>query len=853
MSAHDDFEEGAYQPQSRADAESMEDAPLACRLARQRLRDFADGDLGEADLRIVEHHVHECRACALELARAEFETLRIRRAFADSWAQAKPRPGFTRRALARALSQEPEVALQAEAVRRIADAEAGRPSTDAAPKRLLSRVMARTVADIVSSTSAEPPHRRRGVLALLGVLALFLVALASPVWQSVADLTGSPRLAVVRADQASLERAGKLFGLSAGDGLGEGDMLVLNESGTIDAEYYDASVVGEQPAAQIRLQGDSELQVGLQLQLEHGQMEILSHRPMELLLGDGSTLELGSGLYQVAAERLDERDGTLSLRVEVARGDAARLSRADGNMGVVSVGQAGGYGRGSSGIAVENLAPVATGLASAGGVRQPAPAPSAPDLLGSVVDAYGSPLAHASVRLSFPTSAGYVTRSLSTDHAGAFAVAAGSGLQAGAAMLEAAPPAGRQDLEFWPIQAMRIESEDGRLTMQPVVLGAAAQVRATITDAAGQPRPHALALPVLYDEALGQVWPWMEGAAWADAQGRVELRGLPARQVVGRALGVVVFHPEDETAFRPLPPTQAGSFVQSRLETRSQGVLRLVGLPPSRASVVLEEVVGLPPGLAVRRHLVTADVNGQVEALRCGRGRLWLETSPSSPVLNPIARSADTGEVAGESIERRSVLRPMLPVPGIAGSGLEIAAQHRFQEAEVEPASGEELFLLAPTGALLGDAQAYALRSRVGGGFDARFLGLTRQGASLRMHLHAGETELLAIGRDGMFSRRDALSLRGGAAHGRLGPLVLESPGRAELVSELAPVADELRTTWSPLAFGPAGARPEIYRTLRRVDNFAAESLPPGDYQVRDSLQRTFRVRILPGQTVPIR
>lgn len=853
MSAHDDFEDGAYQPQSRADAESMEHAPLACRRARQRLRDFADGDLAEADLRIVEHHVHECRACALELARAEFETLRIRRAFADSYIQAKPRPGFVRRALARALAQEPEAALQAEAMRRIAGADSNRPSPDATPKLLVSRVMARAVAEVVSSTAAERESRPRlGMAVLLAGIGLLLLVLASPVWQTITDVSGSTRLAVVRADHASVDRGGRQSGVVAGDGLGDGDMLVLHQDGSVDAEWYDASVIGEQPAAQIRLLGNSELQVGLQLQLQQGELEILSHRPMDLLLGDGSSLELGSGLYRIQAEERTAADD-LAVRIEVQRGDAARVSQKDGAVGVVSVGQSGDFGRGVSGIAIENLAQLATGSAGSSGVRQVAPSVEAPDLTGSVVDAYGSPLSHASVRLSFPTEAGYVTRTLATDHAGIYAIPAGSGLVAGVALLEVKPPAGRQDLEFLPHDARRIESEDGRLTLPPLVLDAAARARATVLGEDGRPRPYALALPVLYDEVLGQVWPWMEGAAWADADGRVELRGLPTGLQTGRSMGVVVFHPEDETTFRPLPGIGVGAFADVSLETRTLVSLRLVGLPPSRVSVVLEEVVGLPPGLGVRRHLVTADFLGQVAELRCGRGRLWLETGPAASTLHPIARGTDLAEVAGEQIERRLVLQPMQTVPGLAGNGLEIASQSPFREAEVEPVSGEELFLLAPTGALLGDAQAFALRARVGGGFDARFLGLTRQGASLRMHLHAGETEIMAIGRDGMFSRRDVLSMRGGASHGRLSPLTLELLGRAELASELAPAADELRTTWSPLAFGPAGARPEIYRTLRRVDSFAAESVPPGDYQVRDSLQRTFRVRILPGQTVPIR
>lgn len=855
MSAHDQFEDFEHQPPNRSGQDSFDQAPRACRQARERMRDFADGDLAEADRRIVEHHAHECRACAVELARAEFETMRLRRAFAEGWTHATPRTGFAKRALARALAKEPEAALQAEAIRRIQGAEIGRASPDATPKRLMAKVMARTVAEIVSSTSEQRASTpRRGVAMVLSVVSLVLIVLASPIWHSVSELTRSVRLAVVRSNSASMDHAGRVTGLSAGDGLGEGDQLVLQADGSIDAEFYDASVVGEQPAAQIRMSGDGELLVGMQLQLEHGEMEILSHRPMELLLGDGTSLELGAGLYHIDAEKEGADGNQLALRIQVERGDAARIAQSSGAVGVVSVGQAGSYGRGASGIALENLAHHATGVATmSAGARHVVPTAQEPDLVGSVVDAYGSPLAHATVRLAFPTEAGYVTRSLSTDHAGDYFVPAGSGVRGGVAMVEVLPPPGRHDLEFAPSDAHRIDTVDGRMTLAPVALRAGAQVRAQVVDASGQPRPYAMALPVFYDEVVGQVWPWMEGAAWADAEGRVEMRGLPSRLAAGRSLGVVVFHPEDEAVFRPLQTSQGAVVVEARLETSPLAAVRVVGLSPSRASVILEEIVGLPAGLGVRRHLVTADVNGEVAAMRCGRGRLWLEIGPSSSTLQPIARSAGVAAVGGEHVERRFVLQSMQAVPGIASNGLEIAVQSRFQEAEVEPMSGEELFLQAPGGHLAGGAQAFALRSRVGGGFDARFLGLTQQGASLRVRLHAGESELLAVGADGTIARRDVLALRGGSSHGRLSTMAMDWTGRAELATALLPTTDELRTTWSPLAVGAAGARPEIHRVLLRSGGFAAESLPAGDYQVRDALQRTFRVRVVSGQTVTIR
>ncbi len=855
MSTHDESRDFAHQPPNRADLESFERAPLACRIARERMRDFADGDLGEADHRLVEHHAHECRGCALALARAEFESMRLRRAFADGWSPAAPRPGFAKRALARALALEPEAALQAESIRRINGAVAGHPSPDATPKHLVARVMAKTVAaQAASRTEPIAPAHRRTVARALSVVGLLLIVFMSPIWHSMTELTRSVRLAVVRAESASRLNAGNLSGLLPGDGLGEGDMLVLGEDGSIDAEFYDASVVGEQPAAQIRMSGDSDLLVGMQLQLDHGDLEILSHRPMGLLLGDGSTLELGSGLYRIHAEQEGADGHQLALRIEVERGDPARIAQASGATRLVSVGQAASYGRGAIGIAVENLAQLATaGAASGANTRQTVGSAEAPELVGRVTDAYGSPLAHASVRLAFPTSAGYVTRSFSTDHSGLYVLPQGSGILPGVAMLEVLPPAGRGDLEFSLLDAHHLEGEDGRLTLDPVVLGVGAQVRATIETGDGHARPYALALPVFYDEALGQVWPWSEGAVYADVDGRVNLRGLPSQLTAGRSVGVVVFHPDDETVFLPLSESRGGAALEVRLQTRSQTSIAVSGLPPSRVSSILEEVVGLPPGLAVRRHLVHADINGQIASMRCGRGRLWLEAGPASATLYPISRGAEVAEVGGEHVERRLVLQPMQQAPGVAGSGLEIAVQDRYRDAVVGLSGGEELFVQSPSGQLADRAQAFALRARVGGGFDARFLGLSHLGASLRVHLQPGESELLALGQDGSIVRQNVLALRGGSSHGWLSPLAMEYAGRAELATVLAPAAEVLSTTWSPLAVGAVGARPEIYRVLRREAGFAAESLPAGDYQVRDGQNRTFRVRILPGQTSIIR
>jgi hypothetical protein len=135
----------------------------------------------------------------------------------------------------------------------------------------------------------------------------------------------------------------------------------------------------------------------------------------------------------------------------------------------------------------------------------------------------------------------------------------------------------------------------------------------------------------------------------------------------------------------------------------------------------------------------------------------------------------------------------------------------------------------------MGGVQLFALKARVGSGPDARVLGMSRQGASARVRFEPGETELLAIDPSGVLGlRASILSLRGGDVHGRLLPIALESLGRAELALALQPAQMSLSTVWSPLLAGPAGARPQIHRTLLRAEGWSAASLPPGEYLVQD-------------------
>ncbi|MEY4830611.1 MAG: hypothetical protein RLZZ562_2407 [Planctomycetota bacterium] len=865
MSGLPDDEDFGFVPPELGAAFGSSGLPRSCQNAREQMRDYADGDLEPADHKVLESHVHDCRACAVALARVEFETLRLRRAFSDSWAAVTPPPGFARRTIARLLLESPELALSpdtASAAHVANGPQAGTPQP--APRDLARRVLDRATAEILAGAAAPRRTSRTRFAAALALSLAFLGVIAGAFWGSVVELQAHVRLAVVRAERGWREVGRDLLELTPGDGLAEGAVLRLHEEGTADVEWYDASVIGEQPAAQIKLLGDTELRVDGQLQLVHGSMEVTSHRPMSVLLGDGSTIELGAGVYHITATEQEGpfdallTDGLgLGVRVEVERGDAARLDRESGNAAVVSVGQVGRYGRGALGIAVENRPSTGAPLgALAAAPRQNVASEPQPDLMGMVVDPYGSPLAHATVRMSFPTAAGLVSRVFDTDHAGNFLVMAGSGMLSGFALVEALPPAGRSDLAFLPIDAYPLEAVAGRYVLRPIRLSAGVRIPGRVVAADGAARPFARVVPTFYDEALGHIQPWMQGAVTADSDGRFEIAGMPQQAGAARSVGVVAFHPDAEARFVPLSSVGAsgGEEVTLALQPMSQWTLR--GLAPMRSYTVLEEVNGLPAGLGTRRHFVQSDETGVATGLRCGRGRLWLEVGVGSrAMVQSIARMPNgVAEVGFEQMARSAALVASQSVPGVPGNSLELAVQHRFLRADPEPTVGEEAFVQSPVGGLMGGVQLFALKARVGSGPDARFLGMSRQGASARVRFEPGETELLAIDPSGVLGlRASILSLRGGDVHGRLLPIALESLGRAELALALQPAQMSLSTVWSPLLAGPAGARPQIHRTLLRAEGWSAASLPPGEYLVQDQLQRSFRVRVVAGQTVTIR
>src|SRR5262249_51599504 len=248
--------EPLHQPPDPGDLQRHPPLEVACARVRGLLRDFVDGDLDGALMREVEEHVHGCRVCGLALARAEHEVLRLRRTLGAEAGAEQPAPGFARRTVERLLVET-------------APNESG-PNEP-------------------GDGAAAPAQRSRLRWSLPWVLALAATSTAAAAvsgflfWQHQISITVPARFSVVRADRASTREGARL---SPGDGYGEGTVIVVKNGGSTVLDCSDQTS-GNQPAAQITLRGDGELCMhgGLPLLVE-GTMEVKSHRPMAVNLGD---------------------------------------------------------------------------------------------------------------------------------------------------------------------------------------------------------------------------------------------------------------------------------------------------------------------------------------------------------------------------------------------------------------------------------------------------------------------------------------------------------------------------------------------------------------------------------------
>ncbi len=876
--------EPLYQPPNPADLREAPPQSPECARIRGMLRDFVDRDLGPVQHREVENHVHACRPCALALARSEYELFRLRTGILSGWEAVGPRPGFPRRVVGRLL-------LETSTDRRIAGRRAGVVGSEAVAPDSGPTAHGLSNAPANSAASAAVPGAaggaastrgvgsvgrralqfldRRSVLAASVIGAMVCAVAIGLALQGATELASVVRLSVVGAKRAWLDAGLDRHRVQAGDGLGDGAVLVVDPGGLADVQWHDADMTGEQPAAALQVMGEGELRLqdGLP-QLVHGSMQVHSQREMSVLLGDGTRVLLGAGDYHISAteqssafDNLAAATAPLAVRVEVLDGASATL-RVEGARDVqIGVGQLGRYGSAFSGVAVENVPSGHIGPVRTAPPNSTPPVPT-PDVSGLVVDSRHGPVWGSLVTMHYLDRNGalaVVPHPLQTDEAGVYELRVDGSVRAGFALMEVQPPANRS-LAATVRDCYPLSMTASGYTTPDIQLAAAASLLGEVTDLAHRPIQGAVVVPCLYDEVLGLVSPWGEQIV-ADLSGAFRLEGLPTSLPVHQCLGLLVFHSDFEVAFQPIP--QPGSIAASiapvRVELTALHTVSIQGLPAETPCDIYEELASMPvQGLGLRHHAVQSSADGRIDSLQVGAGALWLRSGTGTwPSLRRIELPAGTSDgplvVDAVSVPHRSVFRgsvagnnlpmPMRVLASGVNQGLLLLPQQRHDRFEPRTSAATFAVVDGPDGSNshLPEVQVFALKSLPSGGTQARFVGL-QSSAEVTRAFDADETEVVAIGL-GSSVWSDTASL------GRRLPLL--AAGSLEYLPANLPQNGNLLVTIRPVTAGASGARPPMYRFVSQSD-WVARGLPPGTYELFDGVAMLQRVTIRAGEATHV-
>lgn len=875
----------------------------ACALVRGLLRDYADGDLAKAEARCVEEHVHGCRLCADMLSAAEREAMMLRSlaaggklaigsGLAPSVGSAARQPGvapptgFARRVVERLVLDETSL-LSAAGNLLVQDAgapaETGRQQVDAAafPEAVQFPEAVHLPATHRSARSgalgkepvggrATPPVRIRTrslVLYLAGMLcvALGLLSLAS----DLGYLDGKPE----RRARLILTAAAETFDgtgqrLARGDGLAETQSLRVGRQGLARAEWHDASSKS-QPAATFQLTSQGRVQVldGETL-LVQGSLHVTTHRGMTVPVADGSRIDLGVGEYLISAEEVGRggqgrRSGLAELRVEVEvlRGDPAEIQRRELGSVLVAPGMVGIF-RGDS--AVDVLFGAGAGQDGAL-LRRNDPSETAgyrsARLTGLVADRSGQPVVGADVLVAYGSSRVQRLAAAATNAQGAFLLETSSHAAQPAcdtpfAIVQVVPPSRRAELGISVPEAIRLGYRDGDAHLHGTpVLDVSLPLVGVVYDDRGLAIEGARIIPCVVDELFGTVLAWPEGQVVSRRGGDFQLRRLPVGLPRHQHLAVIVQH----AAFAPMvvavPARNEASadFFQANLVLPRLRSVRLLGLPAGLMLQVLEELPGLPLGMAAVQRNIVVDGEGRAE-LAVGQGQLWLRnSSPSHPMLRRLVPAEP--QVAGPQVggsENQPVLRPAIgmplalsavfqPLQPLAGTALAIASSHRYQRFGMAPVglagAGPLLTVLDPHyGRSIGGAQVFALRRAAARGLpEARFLGFSSGSGTLALDLEPGEHGVAVVAPDGSVGFTESM------ASGDNVDLLLQGLGRVSVDPDLRPSISSgehvVTLRFDRLDQALPGLGQSVVRFASAATGWEVAGVPPGTYRVSVSTQ----------------
>lgn len=836
--------EPLHQPPNPADLRRAPPKTPACAQVRSWLRDFADNDLEPAHCRELEEHAHQCRRCAVELARAEHEVLQLRRVFAALRQGLPVLPDdFPARVVDRLVADEAS----------LLSGEAGGQGADKLDRKAADTVGADTVAStsdraaVLGGAGDRRLQLTPGAWLVVAFGLMLLLGLGVEFFDSANRAPeGVARLVVVEASGTFYR--GRLLG--AGEGLSEHQSLLVRAGGGARVNWHDRSPQ-PQPAATLQLHGKGEvrLEAGVPL-VASGRVEIDTNRPVSIGMADGSRIDLGVGDYVIAAElfadfgenalplgtdALQWAPADLEVNVEVVSGDPATVVRSKTGPTLIAMGQVGVY-RGGGPMSVGFGGGLAASSTPQPGTRVEPGIDDRAAIGGHAVDSVGLPSVGAEVLLSFRGPAGTQHGGAVTSSSGGFLVETVTACESDFAIVLAQPPTARRELGIFAPDAVQLlhQGQDAQL-IAPLVFELAVPFLGEVRDDLNQTRAGVHLVPCLVDELFGTVLPLGDRTVTA-GDGSLRLDRLPARLPAHQRLVVLISHDGLEPVAIPIPTrgSAAANEQFGPLQVRRLRQVHLQNLPPNSTVQVFEEIEGLPPGTGVWRRTATTNWGGQVAVMSVGWGRMWLRAGSNA---NPMVRELLLHQAGPVPVYRPSVWTPYTAVfrslQPLPDSHAEVAGSYRHQQFVVAPQQGgapgsQVLRVLDGLDRPVVGAQVFAVDDTgPRGGADVRFLGFTTQLGVSSLQAVANGGDVVVIGRDGTVVTVTNLQAAPMTVNA-----TLPANGRVLLHDSLRPSPPRLvAIRFEKLSGLSSGMAPVAVRFACEANNWEVGGLPPGEYR----------------------
>ena len=810
--------EPLHQPPNPDDLRRVPPGSPDCARVRGWMRDFADDDLEPARVREIEEHVHRCRVCSVELARAEHEVMRLRSAFALLPSGPALPAGFAASLVERLVLDE----------------------TSLVSREALAKAAA--AAEVAVAADRSPPGRRgfglHPVAYVLGAVMLLWGLSLGVEWFDGAAVVPRNSARLVLEDATDCFANNRRLGV--GDNVGERQSLRVGRSGRARLSWHDPQPKS-QPAALLHVHGEGQVRLEQGAPRIQGHVDVETFRPVSIPMADGSQLDLGVGEYSVSVRPLDDDPlaaipGELRIEIAVKSGEDAMILREEFGHTLVGPGFVGVY---QTSTKVDVVPAGGLGFGSVGGGSTSErvadePLVPGPQLVGRVRNAFGEPGDGAFVMASFGIAGlqGNATAVCGGD--GQFTQALDAPLTTRFVVAQAMAPAWREELGLLAPDAIRVSTNGGAEMLQtPLVFETSVPLVGQLRDADGGGCAGVDVVPCIVDELFGSVLPLVPLRTHSDVHGMFRCIRLPAR--LPRHQSLVLLLLSDMHAPMAVPIPERGSMLAAvplpPIELRLLRAVMLHELAANQMVHVIEEIPGLPPGSAIVRRSAQTDGAGVVPSLLVGAGALWLQAGASAAVLHPLF------------IDQQGVVSRLRP--GVTP----VAWSEKFQALQVIPATKAEVvhsfrhadFATNPAqhgGVWLqlidaigrpAVAQVFAL-GPVGPGERAsvRFLGFSGEDGRLQLPVAPGSLPVVAVAADGStaFATIDV-----GAT---MSPIVLQPTGRVLLGESLRPAGGGV----VPLVFERIdttvpGLKAKAVRFAAASTGWEVGNLAPGLYKVQ--------------------